>query len=161
MPVTCGTSITHPSARSTPTISTSSRWPGGSRPTALGLVRIQARGHPLMVNGVLYTTGEMTIGRRARCRHRRAAVGALRARRCACAASPRQLSGRGKVLVRWTRGAHSLRHDRLPTNRTRRKNRQPHPSFARGHRRSEGGIVFGASQPIDPEAKSDCMPRRA
>ena len=105
---------------------------------------------PLMVGGVLYSTaGIAPRGRRARCGHRRAAVDAQRgrgrARRGGAAAA---VGPRPRLLDRRQRGAHPLRHARLPADRARREDRAP---VVRGF--GKNGIVdlkLEIDQEIDP-----------
>ena len=95
---------------------------------------------PLMVKGVLYSTGgHAARRRRARCRDRRAAVDAQRERgsarrgRAASALRPRP-----RLLERRQGGAHPLRHARLSARRARREDRQSRPRLRhQRHRRSE------------------------
>jgi glucose dehydrogenase len=112
-------------------------------------------GTPLMVNGVLYTTG----GTRRSVVALDADTGELRwvhAERegARAAASPRQLSGRGvgywsdgreERILYVTTGYQLVALDAKTGNRI--------PSFGKGGIVDlKEGIVFGASQPIDPEA---------
>jgi quinoprotein glucose dehydrogenase len=112
-------------------------------------------GTPLMVNGVLYTTG----GTRRSVVALDADTGELRwvhAERegARAAASPRQLSGRGvgywsdgreERILYVTTGYQLVALDARTGNRI--------PSFGKGGIVDlKEGVVFGASQPIDPEA---------
>ena len=112
-------------------------------------------GTPLMVNGVLYTTG----GTRRSVVALDADTGELRwvhAERegARAAASPRQLSGRGvgywsdgreERILYVTTGYQLVALDAKTGNRI--------PSFGKGGIVDlKEGVVFGASQPIDPEA---------
>ena len=112
-------------------------------------------GTPLMVNGVLYTTG----GTRRSVVALDADTGELRwvhseREGARAAASPRQLSGRGvgywsdgreERILYVTTGYQLVALDAKTGNRI--------PSFGKGGIVDlKEGIVFGASQPIDPEA---------
>ncbi len=91
--------------------------------------RVQARRHAARWSRAsLYTTaGTRRVGRRARRQDRRADLGAQPcAKASAPPIAPRQLSGRGVVVLdrRQGRRAHPLRHDRLPPGRAQREDRR-------------------------------------
>ena len=140
------------SIRSTGTTSTSSRWPGASRPTPRPAAGVQLPGDA--ADGqrrALLDRRHAPRGGRARCRHRRDAVDAQPQRRGQARRSrAAQLSGRG--LAYWTdgkRGADRLRDARLPDDRARREDRACRfPAFGKN------GIVdlkLEMDQPIDLE----------
>ena len=75
----------------------------------------------------LHDRRHAALGRRARRQDRRADLGAQPARRAARRrSSPRQLSGRGRLVLdrRPRRRAHPLRHDRLSARRAQREDRR-------------------------------------
>ena len=123
-------------------------------------------GTPLAIKGVLYTTG----GTRRSVialdgEDGRADLGAQPARGTRAAVAPRQLSGRGAVVLdrRQRRRAHPLRDDRLSARRAQREDRRADPVVRHGrHRRSEGRRRerHAASRSIWRPARSACTPRR-
>ena len=120
----------------------------------------QFQSTPLMVKGMLYSTA----GTRRAVVALDAATGEMlwmhsidEGKRGA--AAPRQLSGRGLVVLdRRQGGAHPLRHARLPAGRARREDRPARRRLRQErHRRSEAGRSIRRS--ISSPARSACTPR--